>query len=118
MGISRSCDLQMGGSQASQLVRRCDGRGRGGCRGLSRTVVDNPPHIQTGAGMTWQGWKEVNHPSMGSGWHAQICTGLSTKGVVRELYEGSHGLQQGMAVNECTIQHVSWILVEYTLSEC
>ena len=69
-------------------------------------------------GMMRLGWKEVNHPSMGSGWHAQICTGLSTKGVVRELYEGSHGLQQGMAVNECTIQHVSWILVEYTLSEC
>jgi len=37
-------------------------------------------HIHTRAGMMWQGCKKVNHPSMGSGWHAQICAGLGTRG--------------------------------------
>jgi len=27
-------------------------------------------HTHTRAGMMWQGQKEVDHPSMGSGWHA------------------------------------------------
>ena len=79
-GISRSHDLQTGGSWASWLVRRYDGRGRGGHRGLSGKVVDDPPHTHTGAGTMCLGWKEVNHPSMGSGWYAQIGTGLGTKG--------------------------------------
>src|SRR5882724_11876743 len=37
-------------------VRRCDGRGRGGLRGLSRTLVDNPPEMHKGAGMMRLGW--------------------------------------------------------------
>ena len=37
-------------------------------------------HIHTRAGMMWQGCKKVNHPSMGSGWHAQIGTSLGMKG--------------------------------------
>src|SRR5882724_6608385 len=52
MGIGRSCDLQTGGSWESRLVRRCNGRGGGGHRGLSGTVVDDPPHTHTEAGMT------------------------------------------------------------------
>src|SRR5882724_8965166 len=48
MGIGRSCYLWMGGPWASQLVGRCDGRGRGGHRGLGGTLVDNPPHTHTG----------------------------------------------------------------------
>jgi len=78
--IGRSHDHQMGGSWASQLVRRCDSRGRGGHWGLSGTVVDNPLHTHTRAGMMWLGQKEVNHPSMGLGWHDQIGASLSTKG--------------------------------------
>ena len=61
-------------------VGRCNGRGRGGCRGLSGMQVDNPPHVHTGAGMTRLGWKEVNHPPMGLGWHAQMGASLSMKG--------------------------------------
>ena len=62
------------------MVRRCDGRGGGGCRALSGTAVDDPPLTHTRAGTTRQGQKEINHPSMGSGWLAQIGTVLSTKG--------------------------------------
>jgi len=40
------------------------------------------------------GWKEVSHPSMGLGWHAQIDTILGMKGPrAQELYKGSHGLR-------------------------
>ena len=61
-------------------VRRCDGRGRGGHRGLSGTLVDDPPHTHTRAWMMRLGCKEVNQPSRGSGWYVQIDTGLGTKG--------------------------------------
>jgi len=70
----------MGVSWASWLVGRSDGRGGGGCRGLGRTVVDDPPHTHARAGMMRLGWKEVSHPSMGSGWYAQIGAGLGMKG--------------------------------------
>ena len=75
-----SHDLQMGGSQASWLVGRCDSRCGGGHRGLNGTVVDNSPHTHTGVGTMRLGWKEVNQPSMGLGWHAQIGAGLGMKG--------------------------------------
>jgi len=80
MGIGRSCHHQKGGSQASQSVRRCDGRGAVGHRGLGGTVGDDPPHTHTGVVRMRLGWKEVNHPSRGSGWHAKIGTSLSMKG--------------------------------------
>jgi len=51
--LARRCDT----------VRRCNSRGRGGCRGLGGTLVDDPPHMHTGVGMTRLGWKEVNQPS-------------------------------------------------------
>jgi len=117
MGIGRSCDLQTGGSQASWSAGRCDSRGGGGCTGLSGTVVDNPPCTHTRVRMTWLGWKEVNHPSMGSVWHAQIGASLVMRVLgAQELYKGPHGLQQGMAVNECAVQCVGQMLVKYTLS--
>ena len=78
-GIGRSHDLWTGVSQASQLVRRCNGRGRGGCRGLSRTMVDDPLYTHARVGMMRLG-QEVSHPSMGWGWHAQIGAGLGRKG--------------------------------------
>ena len=80
MGIGRSHDFWMGESQASLLVRRCNGRGRGGCRGLCGEVVDNPPHTHARAGMMRLGPEGINHPSMRSGWHARIGTGLGMKG--------------------------------------
>ena len=101
------------------LVLQCDGRGGGGCRALSGTAVDDPPLTHTRAGMMWQGQKEVNHPSMGSGWHARIGTSLGMK-----VPRGSGVIQwvpwamMGMAVNECAVQHVSRMLVKYTSSEC
>ena len=61
-------------------VRRCDSRGRGGCKGLGGTLVDDPPHTHTEVGMMRLGQKEVNQPSRGSGWYVQIDTGLGTKG--------------------------------------
>ena len=67
--LARRCDT----------VRRCDSRGRGGCRGLGETL-DNPPHTHTRAGTMRLGQKEVNHPSMGLGWHARIGASLGTKG--------------------------------------
>ena len=62
------------------LVRRCNGRGKGGHRGLGGTVVDDPPHTHTRVRTTRLGWKELNHPSMGLGWHVRIGASLSTKG--------------------------------------
>jgi len=66
----------MGEVSASWLVRRCDGRGGGGCRALSGTAVDDPPLTHIRAGTMWQGQKEVDHTSMGSGWHAQNGTSV------------------------------------------
>jgi len=38
-------------------------------RALNGTAVDDPPLTHTRAGTMWQG-QEVDHPSMGLGWHA------------------------------------------------
>jgi len=60
------------------------------------TVVDDPPHTHARAGMMWQGQKEVNHPSMGLGWHARIGASLGTKGPrAQESYNGSMGYNGG-----------------------
>ena len=45
-------------------VRRCDSRGRGECRGLSEMLVDDHPHMHTGAGKMEPGQKEFNQKSM------------------------------------------------------
>ena len=83
MTLVRRCDT----------VRRCDGRGRGGYRGLGGTLVDDPPHMHTGVGMTSLGWKEVNQPSMCLGWHALIGASLGMKGPRGSgIIKGSHGL--------------------------
>jgi len=37
-------------------------------------------HIHTRVGLMWLGQKEVNHSSMGSGWHARIGASLGMKG--------------------------------------
>src|SRR5882724_2058462 len=65
--IRRSRDFQLGRSWASQLVRRCNGRGGGGCRGLSRTVVENPPYSHARAGMTRLGLEGCQPPINGLG---------------------------------------------------
>ena len=102
------------------MAGRCDGRGSsGGCRGISGAVVDDPPHTHARAGAMRLGPEGCQPPINGLGWHALIGASLSMKGPRgQESYEGSHGLRQGMAVNECAIQHVSQMLVEHTSSEC
>jgi len=74
-------------------------------------LVDNHPHMHTGAGMMRLGQKEFNQPSLGLGWHAQIVASLSMKG------PGS-GVARGMVVDECAVEHMSQMLVEYISSEC
>jgi len=59
---------------------RGEGPGRGRCRGPGGTLVDDPPHTHARVGTMRLGWKEVNQPSMGLGWHAQIGASLGMKG--------------------------------------
>jgi len=63
-------DLQLEGL-GILVVRRCDGRGGGGHRGLSRTWWTNPPHTHTRAGVMRLGPEGCPPPINGQGWHAR-----------------------------------------------
>jgi len=62
MGIAGHMTIRWEGLGASQSVGRGNGRGGGGCRGLSGTVVNDPPQ---GWGMMRLGWKEIKPPING-----------------------------------------------------
>ena len=94
MGISRSHDLWMGGVGHLGWLGDVTAEvavDAGESVGQWWTILHI--HMQ-GQGKRGWDWRDVSHPSMGSGWHARIGASLSTKGLgAQESYEGSHRLQ-------------------------
>jgi len=80
MGISRSRDLWTGGLRHLGWLGDVMAEAAvdtGESVGQQWTILHI--HMQGQGRQDWD-WRDVSHPSMGLGWHAQIGASLSTKG--------------------------------------